>query len=510
MVGPYRVVERIGEGGMGVVDLGVATEGDLVAIKTLRAGALGGTDGRARFEREIAAMRRVRGSKVAEVLDADANADPPYVVTRYVRGMPLSKVVADHGPLRGDALHRFASGLAEALSSVHAAGIVHRDIKPANVLLTDDGPVLIDFGLAHAVGDARLTTVGVVAGTPGYLAPETAYGHDATFATDIHGWAATVTFAAAGSSPYGDGPDAVVLDRIRRGDHHVAELPEPLKAVVTQGLRVDPASRPSLADIGTALGVEETMAFVVPPEDVGGAGEPKTALVESPEYTSASTAETRMVKAPSTMAYQVDDESTEPHPVPPVAPRSRPWLSRLPVVAGGMTLIALGVVWPYFAMAALFATVLIGRVTWRVLWRLGERRTAGGGPRRSDRLVTALTAPLDVGLSVVPAAVEAALVVASGYIAGAGLNAVDLDIPGWSLVPFVTGGVVTLSLAWWGPGAAKFRYGVRTITAPLADAPRVTWSITGALVAGAWIFAILWDGWGTSWVPFGGPFNPFG
>src|SRR5690606_10285170 len=117
-LGPYRLVERIGEGGMGVVHLAVSPDGGLVAVKALRPWVVGGEDGRKRFAREVEALRRVRSPRVAEVLDADVSGDPPYVVTRYVRGNPLNKVVADHGPLRGAALNRLASGLAEALASV--------------------------------------------------------------------------------------------------------------------------------------------------------------------------------------------------------------------------------------------------------------------------------------------------------------------------------------------------------------------------------------------------------
>jgi hypothetical protein len=500
---------------MGVVDLGVTAAGDLVAIKTLRAGSIGGADGRARFEREIAAMQRVRGPRVAEVIDADAAADPPYVVTRYVRGIPLSKVIADHGPLRGEALHRFAAGLAEALSSVHAAGIVHRDIKPANVIVTDDGPILIDFGLAHAVGDARLTEVGMITGTPGYLAPETAYGHEASFATDIHGWAATVGFAAVGSSPYGEGHDTVVLDRIRRGAHEVKGLPEPLANLVLRSLRVDPRSRPSLADIGTALGVESTIVFVPqpPPEPTAAvsnsalSGAPDTEETGPADAVSVSTAETHVVAAPATAA----------HEVPTASPPRRPswmavWLRslqpRFAVVSAAFALVFLGCLWPHIAIAALFVIILVGRSTWRIYSRLHTRRAASG-PRRSDQVVVGLAAPLDVGLSVLPATVQTVLIGSAGYLAGAALNLVDLQVPGWELVPILTGSVIALVLAWSGPGAEKCRYGWERLAAPLANAHRVAWGLSALFVAAGWTFVLLWDRWGTTWVPFDAPLNPF-
>jgi hypothetical protein len=252
-LGAYRLVEPLGEGGMGVVHLAYGSDGRLVAVKVLRPWLVGGRDGRARFEREVAALRRVRGARVAEVLDADVAADPPYVVTRYVRGPSLDRVVADHGPLRGPALMRLAVGLAEALETVHAAGVVHRDVKPGNVLIADGGPVLIDFGLAHALGDSRLTATGLVIGTPGYLAPETVLGRDPVPGTDVHGWAGTVVFAATGRAPYGTGHDAVVLDRIRRGEYDLEGVEPDLAELLRYALAGDPAARPTVRQLSRAL-----------------------------------------------------------------------------------------------------------------------------------------------------------------------------------------------------------------------------------------------------------------
>jgi hypothetical protein len=252
-LGSYRLVEPLGEGGMGVVHLAYGSDGRLVAVKVLRPWLVGGRDGRARFEREVAALRRVRGARVAEVLDADVAADPPYVVTRYVRGPSLDRVVADHGPLRGPALMRLAVGLAEALETVHAAGVVHRDVKPGNVLIADGGPVLIDFGLAHALGDSRLTATGLVIGTPGYLAPETVLGRDPVPGTDVHGWAGTVVFAATGRAPYGSGHDAVVLDRIRRGEYDLEGVEPDLAELLRYALAGDPAARPTVRQLNRAL-----------------------------------------------------------------------------------------------------------------------------------------------------------------------------------------------------------------------------------------------------------------
>jgi hypothetical protein len=148
---------------------------------------------------------------------------------------------------------RLAVGLAEALETVHAAGVVHRDVKPGNVLIADGGPVLIDFGLAHALGDSRLTATGLVIGTPGYLAPETVLGRDPVPGTDVHGWAGTVVFAATGRAPYGSGHDAVVLDRIRRGEYDLEGVEPDLAELLRYALAGDPAARPTVRQLNRAL-----------------------------------------------------------------------------------------------------------------------------------------------------------------------------------------------------------------------------------------------------------------
>ncbi len=276
-LGSYRLLHVLGEGGMGVVHLAAAADGTLVALKVLRPHMLAGADARQRLAREVVATQRVRGHHVAEVLDADVTGPTPYVVTRYVPGQSLDSVVRDHGPLRADALRRLTAGLLDALDSVHAAGLVHRDVKPGNVLLHNGEPVLIDFGLARALDDTRLTATGLVVGTPGYLAPETVAGLDPTPATDVHGLAATIAFAATGRAPYGTGPDVVVLDRIRRGEAALDGLPDPLRGLLRAGLAVEPARRPSIADLRVGLGLVPSPAAVV--------AEPVTMAVGRPDAT---------------------------------------------------------------------------------------------------------------------------------------------------------------------------------------------------------------------------------
>jgi serine/threonine protein kinase len=196
-LGRYRLVQRIGEGGMGVVHLALDDDGRAVALKVLRPHVAGDPVARERLAREEDSLRRVRHPRVADFLDADVDCDTPYVVTQYVPAPSLESRVRASGPLDPGALARLGNGLGEALAAIHAAGVVHRDLKPANVLMLDGDPVVIDFGIAHIADDVRLTSTGLVMGTPGYLSPEVLAGAPVVHATDWWGWAATMAFAAA-------------------------------------------------------------------------------------------------------------------------------------------------------------------------------------------------------------------------------------------------------------------------------------------------------------------------
>ena len=219
----------------------------------LRPHVIGDDEARERLAREVASLRRVRSPRVAEVLDADPWGETPYVATRYVPGLSLHEHVRQHGPILGDDLAHFATGLAEAVIAVHQVGVLHRDIKPSNVLLEGRSPVLIDFGLARLAEDPRLTQTGWLLGTPGYLAPEILYGDDATTASDVHSWAATVVFAATGRPPFGTGPAMAIMDRVRRGEHDLSAVPAALLPLVRGCLAPDPADRPETAAVLAAL-----------------------------------------------------------------------------------------------------------------------------------------------------------------------------------------------------------------------------------------------------------------
>ncbi len=256
-LGPYLLREQLGEGGMGVVYLASDPGGSLVAVKVLRQGVPAEATARHRLAREVETMRRVHSPFVAEVVDADVEGDPPYIVTRYVAGRTLDDVVTADGPLTGAALANLASGLAAALMTVHAAGVVHRDLKPGNVMLVEGKPVVIDFGIAQALDSTRLTMTGMFMGTPGYLAPEVIEGNPCGPAADVHSWAATMAYAATGKPPFGTGQFEAIFYRIVHGQPELDRMPAPLLPIVLAALARDPSRRPSAADLaGFAAGLK--------------------------------------------------------------------------------------------------------------------------------------------------------------------------------------------------------------------------------------------------------------
>jgi predicted Ser/Thr protein kinase len=248
-LGPYRLLERLGEGGMGVVYLATDSEQRKVAVKALRPAVAADPNARRRLAREVETMRRVRSPFVAEVTDADVDSDPPYIVTRYVRGETLDEIVTRGGPLTGEKLARLASGLALALTAVHSAGVVHRDLKPGNVMISHGEPVVIDFGIAQVPDSTRLTQTGMFMGTPGYLAPEVIEGRPSGTPSDVHSWGATVAFAATARPPYGSGAFETIFYRIINGQPDLGGFPVPLLDLVTRALSRDPSRRPTAAEL---------------------------------------------------------------------------------------------------------------------------------------------------------------------------------------------------------------------------------------------------------------------
>ncbi|MFB9629295.1 serine/threonine-protein kinase [Nonomuraea helvata] len=247
-VGPYRLTGYLGAGGQGTVYVGESSEGQVVAIKVLHARLSEEPQARERFLHEIAATRRVRQFCTARVLDADTSGDQPYVVSQYVEGVSLSRLISTQGVRDPDALERLAVATVTALVAIHQAGIVHRDFKPSNVVCGPDGPRVIDFGLARAL-DSTVAENSDILGTPAYMAPEQFSAGVVTAASDMFSWAATMAYAASGRPPFGNDSIPVIFQRILNEEPNLTGLTEPVRSLVVACLDKNPAARPSATDV---------------------------------------------------------------------------------------------------------------------------------------------------------------------------------------------------------------------------------------------------------------------
>ena len=249
VIGPYRLLGRLGTGGMGNVFLGQSPGGRLVAVKVIRPELADEPGFRVRFAREVAAARHVSGLFTALVVDADPDAAVPWLATAYVAGPSLSEAVTEHGPLPVSSVLALAAGLAEGLGVIHQAGVVHRDLKPANVLLAHDGPRVIDFGISRAMETTMLTQTGTVVGSPGFMSPEQADGKVVGPPSDVFSLGAVLAFAATGEGPFGSGPTPALMYRVVNHEPDLASLPPRVRAVVARCLAKEPAARPATAEL---------------------------------------------------------------------------------------------------------------------------------------------------------------------------------------------------------------------------------------------------------------------
>ncbi|MGB8942653.1 MAG: serine/threonine-protein kinase, partial [Streptomyces sp.] len=250
-LGGHRIMRRLGSGGMGQVYLGRSPGGRLVAVKTVHEHLAADEHFRERFRREATAARAVTGAYTAAVLDADPDSSVPWLATAFLPGVTLRQARAAGALFDAGVTLSLGAHLAEALRSIHAARIVHRDLKPSNVLLTGDGPRVIDFGIARAAGDLVLTEAGAMIGTPGFMAPEQIDGAHVGPPADVFALGALLAFASCGEHPFGSGPVAVLLYRATHEEPDLTGVPTDggLRDLVAECLRKDPASRPSVVDV---------------------------------------------------------------------------------------------------------------------------------------------------------------------------------------------------------------------------------------------------------------------
>uniref|UniRef100_UPI001FC907BD serine/threonine-protein kinase n=1 Tax=Streptomyces africanus TaxID=231024 RepID=UPI001FC907BD len=243
-IGPFEVLGRLGAGGMGLVYLARSASGRRVAIKTVRTELAEDQLFRVRFTREVEAARAVSGFYTAAVVDADPRAAVPWLATAYVPAPSLEEIVNDCGPLPAQAVRWLAAGVAEALQSIHGAGLVHRDLKPSNVLVVEDGPRVIDFGIASGVSNTRLTMTNVAVGTPAYMSPEQAKdSRSVTGASDVFSLGSMLVFAATGHPPFhGANPVETVFMLLREGPD-LEGLPDELRPLIESCMQMDPTAR---------------------------------------------------------------------------------------------------------------------------------------------------------------------------------------------------------------------------------------------------------------------------
>jgi len=486
---------------MGVVHLACDPQGRLVAVKVLNADGGDSANARLRLAREVETMRRVRSPYVAEVLDADVTGEFPYIVTRYVPGPTLEAMVRSRGPLSGSGLRRLAHGTAEALAAIHAAGVVHRDLKPGNVMLSDDRPVVIDFGIAQSPDATRLTQTGLVMGTPGYLAPEVIEGQPSSPASDVHCWGATMAFAATGRPPFGNGSYETIFYRIVSGSADLAGIPGPLAPVLTAALARDPARRPTAIMLSSQVATLDltSAAPYVPPGPVSYRPhpEPRQAARDVADLLPPVPYAPRRHAPPGPQAPQAPQSlrgrPAPPGPFGPQAPAARPAAHGRATRAGlamMIAAIALTLILPVAGLVVSLAVITLLRAADRAQAALAERRSVRG-PRASDLLVVVVTAPLTVARALLVEALMAPL----AFLAGLAVYAATLAVT-HSLDPSRAGAYAAATVVAWygiGPGSGRPRRQLNRMAGAVARTPltaAVTAIAVWALAAAAVIFAL--------------------
>ncbi|MFE2473702.1 serine/threonine protein kinase [Streptomyces mirabilis] len=266
-IGPYRVVGRLGSGGMGTVYAALDAAGERMAVKVVHPAQAADNEFRARFRREVQLSQRVTGPCLVPVRDADIDAPAPWLATPFVPGATLDQHVAASGPLAGARLYALAAGTASALAAVHEAGIVHRDVKPQNVILSPSGPQVLDFGIAHALDGTSVTRTGVMTGTPGWISPEHYRTGAVGPAGDVFAWGALVAYAATGRLPFGSGAADAVAFRVISAEPDLDGMPADLQRLVEQALAKELSDRPNATELAchcTELLAAQTTAVISP------------------------------------------------------------------------------------------------------------------------------------------------------------------------------------------------------------------------------------------------------
>jgi len=507
---------------MGVVHLARDPEGRPVAVKVLHPLGTEGANARRRLAREVETMRRVRSPYVAEVLDADVTGEYPYIVTRFVTGPTLDQMVRERGPLSGQGLRRLAHGMAEALAAIHAAGVVHRDLKPSNVMLTDDRPIVIDFGIAQAGDATRLTQTGLVMGTPGYLAPEVIEGQPSSPASDVHSWGSTMAFAATGYLPFGGGSYETIFYRIVSGRADLTGVPAPLVPLISAALARDPSHRPSASWLSAQASTLDLSAAAAIPTATHAASPLPEAQAPPPPPVRQVTFTPKAPQPPKQAARDVADllppvkyapirnvqniqniqkqppnhngqaapwGPEGPRPALPAAPRSQSRPNTTAGLALMVAAVALTVVLPVAGLIASLAVITLLRAADRAQSKLAVRRSVRG-PRASDLLVVLVTAPLAVARALLTEIFMAPL----AAVVGAAAYGLAVVFTHSMNMPRAGAYAAAAVVAWYGlgPGSGRPRRQLNRMAGAVArtrTSAAVTALVVWALAVAAVLFA---------------------
>ncbi|WP_053710845.1 serine/threonine-protein kinase [Streptomyces sp. NRRL B-3648] len=342
-IGPYTVMRRLGAGGMGEVYLAESRTGLRLAVKVVRAEHAEDRTFRARFRHEVRAAQTVggAGTYTARVVDADTEAERPWMATEFVPGPNLRDAVLDHGALPGPAVRILAAALGEALAAIHAKGLVHRDLKPSNILLGPDGPRVIDFGIVRALEATALTRTGAVVGSVGYVSPEQIRnGGQVGPPSDVFSLGAVLAYAAAGREPFGEGQDSVVLLRILTRDVDLSGVPDGIRPLVAACLAEDPLERPEPAEVLAEAGfTPATLRAAVHPGWYGPAAKAGPASADRPsgvEYLAPGPVTPASAAGPATPAAAPAPAAEAPAPAPgPVTATAAPASPLAPTTSVG-------------------------------------------------------------------------------------------------------------------------------------------------------------------------------